>query len=344
MNKTALIYHDDYLKHSTGAYHPESSERLVSIMKLLQQTGIIEELTRLTPEKCSREDLLRAHTKQHVEYLKELSSKGGGPIDADTYCNGDTYDIARLAVGGEILAGKHVIEKKTDNAFVLVRPPGHHATKNTAMGFCYLNNVAVMVKYLQENHGVKKVCIFDWDVHAANGTEEIFYNDSTVLVISIHQDPKTIFPGTGFIDEAGEGCGEGYTINIPVPPHTGDADYMYLMNNFILERIEAYNPDFMVISAGYDSHMLDPIGSLQLTEKAYCNMTSSLRNLAEKVCNGRLVVELEGGYNLNAIATSTHVTLKTMLGLEPEIQVNGETNKTITELTQKLTKKFNDLW
>ncbi|MBN2014475.1 MAG: histone deacetylase [Candidatus Altiarchaeota archaeon] len=344
MNKTAVIYHEDYLKHDTGPYHPERKERLSSIMKLFKQSGILEEVTTLKPEKCSEEDILLVHTEKHLNHIKQLSERGGGQIDGDTYCGRETYEIARLAVGGEILAGKYVAEKKADNAFALVRPPGHHATRDKAMGFCYFNNVAIMIKYLQKNYDIKKVCIFDWDLHAANGTTEIFYEDPSVLVISIHQDPRVTYPGTGFTDEKGEGNGEGYTMNIPVPPQTGDADYLYLLENFILERIEKYAPDFMVISAGFDSHKGDPLGQLMLTEKGYSKMTESLQRLAENVCDGRLIVELEGGYNLDAVATSSYAVLKTLLGIQPEIQINGGASEAIKDLTYKLREEFNALW
>ncbi len=341
---TALIYHEDYLKHSAGPYHPESKERLIAIMEIFRQTGILEQVNLLTPERCSDEDILLVHTHEHLEYIKKLSEGGGGPIDADTYCREDTYDIARLAAGGEILAGRSVIEKKADNAFALIRPPGHHVTKGRAMGFCYFNNVAIMIRYLQKNCNVKKACIFDWDVHAANGTMDIFYEDPSVLNISMHQDPRTIYPGTGFIDQVGEKEGEGYTINIPVPPGTGDADYVYILNEFVLPRIERFKPDFIAISAGFDSHRDDPLGSLSVTEKGYCKMTSSLLNLAKRLCQGRMVVELEGGYNLDAIAKSTYAVINVLLGLEQEIEIEDEPSKPIKDLRLALDKKFNALW
>lgn len=343
MNKTAIVYHEDYLRHEVGPYHPEKKERLTSIMRLFKQSGILEEVTTLKPEKCSEEDILLAHTQKHLAYIKQLSKRGGGQIDADTYCGQETYEIARLAVGGEILAGRYVTEKKADNAFALVRPPGHHATKDKAMGFCYFNNAAIMVKYLQKNHGIKKACIFDWDLHAANGTTDIFYSDPSVLVISVHQDPRVTYPGTGFMEEKGEGAGEGYTINIPVPPGTGDADYIYLLENFVIRKIREYKPDFMVISAGFDSHKGDPLGQLALTEKGYSKMTESLLRLAEKTCGGRLIVELEGGYNLDAIATSAYSVLKTLMGTQPGIQITGKESEAIKDLTSKLQEEFNTL-
>ncbi len=344
MNRTALIYHEDYLKHFTGSYHPESRERLVAVMGLFKQTGLLDQVSVLAPGYCSEDDILLAHTRDHLEHIRKLSGGGGGPIDADTYCGENTYDIARLAVGGVILAGCSVFEGKFDNAFALIRPPGHHATKNRAMGFCYFNNVAILVRYLQKKYDIKRACIFDWDVHAANGTMDIFYDDPSVLNISIHQDPRTIYPGTGFIDQIGEGEGEGYTINIPVLPDTGDADYMYLLSNFILPRIEKFKPDFIAISAGFDSHRMDPLGSLSLTEKGYCEMTSALMGLADRLCRGRIVVELEGGYNLNALATSSYAVVRALLGTEPGIRIKGEASGCIKDLTFVLNKKFNALW
>jgi len=344
MNRTALVYHREYLKHYAGPYHPECSERLTSVMKILRQSGLLEKVTVLEPEKCSEDDILLCHTKKHLEHIKNLSMEGGGPIDGDTYCRENTYDIARLAVGGAILAGKHVVRGKADNAFALIRPPGHHVTRNEAMGFCYFNNVAIMVRHLQKHYGLRKVCIFDWDVHAGNGTIDVFYDDHTVLMISVHQDPRTMYPGSGFVEEFGAGSGRGYTINIPVPPASNDADYMYLMDEFILDRIRDFGPDMIVVSAGFDSHRADPIGGLQLSEKGYSKMTAALMDVAAEVCGGKLVMALEGGYNLDALATSCNVVLKTMLGLAPKVPIAGEPKPEVKELAAHLKETFKCLW
>lgn len=344
MNKTALVYHEDYLKHDTGPHHPESSLRLKYTMQFLRQSGVLEQITVLRPEKCSEEDILLAHSRELLEHIKELSRSGGGPIDGDTYCREDTFDIARLSAGGAILAGDYIVRGKADNAFALIRPPGHHVTRKKAMGFCYFNNVAIMARYLRKHRGLKKICIFDWDVHAANGTMDIFYDDPTVLVISVHQDPNTIYPGSGFVEDVGVGEGKGYSINIPVPPESNDVDYMYLMNEFILERIRLFRPDLIAVSAGFDSHKADPLGRLQLTEKGYSLMTSALMKAAEELCGGKLVVVLEGGYNIGAVAISSHVVLKTLMGLAPKIEIEGEPCSEIVELTSYLNAVFSPLW
>jgi acetoin utilization deacetylase AcuC-like enzyme len=311
---TALIYHEDYLKHDTGKFHPERKERLIATMNYLRERKILEKIQLLKPQFADEEDLLRVHTKEHVDFIKNLSQSGGGMIDADTLARENTYRIAKLSAGGVMLAGKIVMKGAAKNSFALIRPPGHHATPNGAMGFCYFNNVAIAIRYLQENFSLKKVFLLDWDTHAFNGTMEIFYDDPTVLNVSLHQDSRAFYPGTGFIDQIGEGEGEGYTVNIPMEAGSGNDDYLFIMSNFVLPVIDSFKPQLIVISAGQDSHKYDPISDMQLTEQCYGIMTGMLLEKAEEYSKGRLFVELEGGYNLNALARSNYEIIKKLLG------------------------------
>ena len=341
MKKTALIYHEDYLRHNAGEFHPERKERLVETMNYLREMGILERVELMKPDPCSDEDILRVHTREHLEYIKNLSRSGGGAIDADTYCQSETYEIAKLAVGGDILAGDAVMRGRVNNAYALVRPPGHHATRDRAMGFCYFNNVAIMIRYLQEKFNLRRIFLFDWDAHAANGTMEIFYEDPSILNVSVHQDPRTFYPGTGFMEQRGRGKGEGFTVNIPVPSGTGDADYIYILKEFVIPILERYKPEFIVISAGQDSHRDDPISGLCLTENCYGEMTHLLLEQAERFCNGRLVVELEGGYNLKAFARSNYAIVSSLLGISPD---GYEIKEEVRESTKKIVNSLHDLF
>lgn len=340
MSTTSLIYHEDYLKHDAGFGHPERKERLTSTMNFLKEKGILDKLKIIKPEPATEKDLLRVHTKQHVEFIKNLSESGGGYIDGDTIASSNTYEIAKLAAGGVISAGKAVMSGKSNNSFALIRPPGHHATRNRAMGFCYFNNVAVMIRFLQEKFNLKKIFLLDWDAHAANGTMDIFYDDPSVLNVSIHQDPRTFYPGTGFMDQIGRGNGEGYTINIPVPAGTGDLDYVFLLKNFVIPILENYNPELIVLSAGQDSHRNEPISGLELTEEGYGEMTRLMLDCADRFCNGRIVAELEGGYNLESLAVSNYKIISALLRTKENFQIKGEVKKSTMETLNSLEATF----
>lgn len=236
MRKTALVYHEDYLLHDAGAGHAERPERLSATMDYFRKKGALEKAVMFAPEPCTEEDILRVHTREHLEHIKNLSASGGGYLDADTYCSPATYGVARLAAGGCIKAAKAVMDKEADNAFALIRPPGHHAARNRGGGFCYFNNAAIATRYLQKVCGLARIFIFDWDAHAGNGTMDIFYDDPTVLNISVHQDPRGFYPGTGYMEQTGQSLGNGFTVNIPVPAGTQDADYVHLLKEFVVPR------------------------------------------------------------------------------------------------------------
>ena len=335
MDKTALIYHEDYLKHDAGPGHPERRERLISVMNYFRNGGILDKVETLTPGPCSEEDLLRVHKEGYVEFVRAMCARGGGPIDADTFAQANTYDIARLAAGGVMLAGEVVAKGEFGNSLALVRPPGHHATRDKAMGFCYFNNVAVMARYLQEKQGLKKIMILDWDAHAANGTMDIFYDDPSVLNISIHQDPVSFYPGTGFAEQLGEGAGEGYTVNVPLRSGAGDSDYVYVLEELIIPLTKSFRPELIAISTGFDSHKDDFISGLQLTDQGYGFLTEMMLELARDVCGGKLVVELEGGYNLEAIARSSYAVANSLLG-NPAEKVVGHALGSVSAVVEQL--------
>ncbi len=340
MHKTGLVYHEDYLLHDAGAGHLERPERLSETIDYFRRKGILKKVLMLSPKPCTEEDILRAHTREHLEHIKNLSASGGGYIDPDTYCSPAAYEAARLAAGGCITAAKAVMDKEVDNAFALIRPPGHHAARNKAGGFCYFNNAAITARYLQKVCGLERIFIYDWDAHAGNGTMDIFYDDPSVLNISVHQDPRSFYPGTGCMEQMGHSRGLGFTVNIPVPAGTQDADYVKLLKEFVIPAMNAYKPDFVIVAAGQDSHEEDKISGLSLTEKGYGEMTRLLVAEASVVCGGRVVVELEGGYSLPSFASSNYAILSSLTGISKESVLEGEVMESTDVLLSALHENF----
>jgi acetoin utilization deacetylase AcuC-like enzyme len=336
---TAVVYHKDYLKHFPSDSCPDRMARLVETLKLFISEGLLKSIEVRTPAQATEDDLLRVHRKEYVEQVKDLSLFGGGALDADTEVKPRTFELAKLAAGGAMLAGEYIVRSMYKNSFALVRPPGNHATKSAGMEYCYFNNAAVMIGYLKAKYKLEKILILSWSAHAANGTMDIFYNDKGVLDISIHQDPQTIFPNTGFIDQTGEGDGEGYTVNIPVPEGTSDADYVYILENFVLPLAESFKPELIVISAGQDAHNDDVTSDLCLTEACYGVMTNMMKNAAEKLCGGKIVVVLEGGYEPESLARSNLEIVNSLIG-ESKAQVTGTPKEETIALVNKLKEKF----
>lgn len=312
---TGIVYHRRYLEHEQTPTHPERKERLAYTMDQFLEEGIfdLEEIVLLEPFEADVEDIFEVHTPEYVEFLRR-ESRRGGMIDYDTNIPVGVFENALLAAGGAIRAAMAVRDGEVDNAFAMVRPPGHHAKPYTGAGFCYFNNMAVMVKWLQKN-GFRKILIIDWDAHHGDGTQEIFYKDNTVLFISTHQMP--LYPGTGFPHEVGEGEGEGYTLNIPLPPGSGDEVYLYAFEKVIEPVAKEFKPDFICISAGQDNHFTDPITGLALTARGYAEIMKRAVRLSEELCDGRLVAVLEGGYSVEAALPYTNLAIvAAMAGLD----------------------------
>ncbi len=310
MSKTGIIYHPDYLKHDTGFGHPESPYRLTSILDRLRDSGLLNELTIIEPTSAKEEDILLVHTREHLEMVKDAWDEGLTALTPDTPISEDSFRVALLAVGGILTGIDRIISGEIKNGMALVRPPGHHATPDQAMGFCLFNNVAIGARHLQKMHGIKKVLIVDWDLHHGNGTQEAFYDDPSVLYFSTHQYPH--YPGTGSYHETGEGKGEGYTINAPMLAGTPSEEFMKKFREALYERALEFSPEFILISAGFDAHKDDPLGGLLLTENSYAEMTRIVLNISEKCCKGRVLSALEGGYNLDALALSVLAHLRVM--------------------------------
>ncbi|MFQ5824997.1 MAG: histone deacetylase [bacterium] len=310
MNKTGFVYHDDFLKHNTGAGHPERAERLQNLVTYLKQIDYLFEFNHIPVTPADLSFIEQIHPKHYIMNIQNSCNSGLTYLDSDTVVSRDSFHAAHLSVGGVVNACDAVMKGKIENAFCAVRPPGHHAEPSTAMGFCLFNNVAIAARYLQNHHSIDKVCIIDWDVHHGNGTQNAFYDDSSVFYISIHQHP--LYPGTGRAEERGQGAGEGATLNFPSPPGFGDKDYLNTFEKQIAPEVRNFNPDYILISAGFDAHRDDPLANMQVTEEGFGEMTVLIKLLAEECCQGRFVSLLEGGYNLNALAHSVEAHLKNM--------------------------------
>jgi acetoin utilization deacetylase AcuC-like enzyme len=303
MNKTAVIFSPKYYQHNPGRNHPESARRLKAIVNELKkgQLSRSKNWQFIEPEKATIENIRLVHDIEYIRFVETVCNAGGGLLDSeDTVASAKSFEVALYAVGGTLKAVDLVMKGEFENAFAAVRPPGHHAERFRAFGFCIFNNVSIAAKYLLKKFDLKRILILDIDAHHGNGTQEIFYETDEVLYVSMHQDPR-IFPGTGFIDEIGEGKGLGYNVNVPLPFRTGDHVYLKAMREVVAPIIREYEPQFMLVSAGLDGHHADPIGNLSLSVACYQEIYETIVNLASELCGGKLVSVLEGGYSLKFV-------------------------------------------
>jgi acetoin utilization deacetylase AcuC-like enzyme len=299
--KTAIIHHPIYEKHDTGPGHPETPLRYTAVMDVLRKDEKFwSSLVEITPEKASKGLIQAAHTPQHYKRVEGAFAHGQDRLDADTTISMKSFEAGLYAAGGAIAGVDAVMQGTVDNAFVVVRPPGHHATSEHAMGFCLFNNVAVAARYAQNNYKeIERVAIIDWDVHHGNGTQGIFYDDPTVHFFSMHQYPW--YPGSGSRGETGFGRGLGSTMNVPVKANTSAEEQKRMFESALEDISKNFKPDLIMISAGFDAHLTDPLGQLKLEDKDFAAMTKTLKNWASEVCSERVVSCLEGGYNLDTL-------------------------------------------
>jgi acetoin utilization deacetylase AcuC-like enzyme len=305
---TALIYDTICRRHETG-HHPENPARFSVIFEALKKDASLwQQLTKLSPREASDEDIIRCHSERLIEQVRKLCERGIPYIDLDTVISAQSFTVAKLAAGAVIEGVDQVFTGQAQNAFALVRPPGHHATPGRSMGFCLFNNAAVGARYAQAVYGAERVLIIDWDVHHGNGTQDIFYDDPTVFYFSTHQYPY--YPGTGSTGERGEGKGEDTTLNIPLREGTSARDHRQAFSAALQAIESAFPPDLIIISAGFDSRRGDPLGGLLLEDSDFREMTKEVMDMAERHGEGRVVSVLEGGYNLDTLGevVRTHVT------------------------------------
>ena len=312
MAKTGLVYHPAYLEHDMGAGHPESPHRLRAIMQRLEQSGTMARLTRIEPRKAEDEWITQVHTPSYVASLKRHAPLSGRvSLDPDTSMSPGSLTAAYLAAGGVLAGVDAIMAGQVDHVFCAVRPPGHHAEAGRAMGFCLFNNVAIAVRYVQKQYGLSRVLIVDWDVHHGNGTQHSFEDDPSVLFFSTHQYPH--YPGTGREDERGQGAGEGFTINVPMEAGEDDEAYHAIFLKALVPAADAFKPEFVIISAGFDAHKDDPLASMGLTEAGYADLTGIVVGIATRHAKGRILSSLEGGYNLAALAASVDAHINTLV-------------------------------
>jgi acetoin utilization deacetylase AcuC-like enzyme len=321
---TGLAYSEAFLRHDTGAWHPEAPERLTAIVQTLRATGTWDRLQVWEPQPTDEATLELIHSAQHVATVRDLIARGGGHIDPDTVASPASWDPALRAVGALIEACHAVVEQRLANAFCLVRPPGHHARPSRAMGFCLFNNVALGAEWLIRNGHAQRVAILDYDVHHGNGTQDAFFERADVLYISMHQYGFPFFPGTGHWSERGTGPGAGANVNVPVSPGSGDAVHLAALERIVQPIVRRYRPDFMLVSLGFDAFWGDPLASLRLSiGGGYTPLLRSVCSLAAELCGGRVVVALEGGYHPQALGHGTDAVCRLLLGEEPPPDLLG---------------------
>lgn len=295
-----IVYDDLYLAHETGS-HPENASRLLKVMEVLEGLSLLKKVRQIPPVAASEEEITAVHRPEYVARVKRICGAGGGYLGVDTILSGKSYDVALLSAGGALTGMREAFkEGGARKVFVLARPPGHHALPDSGMGFCVFNNVAIACKAAKREFGIERMLVVDWDVHHGNGTQDIFYDDPSVLYFSTHQSPH--YPGTGRVDEVGVGEGKGFTVNVPLPPGVGDLGYEAVFREILLPIARQYRPGLILVSAGQDIHHQDYLGNMNVTTQGFGTMAEILKQLADDVCGGRLVLMLEGGYNVEALA------------------------------------------
>ena len=309
--KLGLVRHHIYQEHDPGPFHCECPRRLEAADEALESWSGRESLLEIAPRPARQEELARVHQMSHIHRIAGTDGRSVG-LDPDTSTSPQSYQAALMAAGGLLELCDAALNGAVQGGIALVRPPGHHATANRAMGFCLFNNVAVAAAHLVEQRGLERVLIVDWDVHHGNGTEDSFYESKRVLYFSTHQSP--FYPGTGRVGSVGGGAGRGYTVNQPLPGGCGDSDYIRIFEDLLLPVARQYQPQFILVSAGFDAHAEDPLGGMRLSDLAYGALTRVLVEIAGDCCPGRVVLTLEGGYNPEAQARSILRCLEALAG------------------------------
>ncbi len=312
MNSLSIIYDKKFLLHEPQFYHPENASRLTAVLEHLADNGLLNDVEILSPEIADEKYLLKVHSEEHLYYVRDSIFEGDKFLDAgDTYIVKDSWIAALLAAGSGITAVDLVAGNRAGNVFCLVRPPGHHAGISSPMGFCLFNNIAVAAGYAIAKYNLHRIAIVDWDVHHGNGTQEIFYDSDNVFYISLHQYP--FYPGTGAVDENGDGAGFGYNMNFPLPARTTGQKYIEIFDKYILNELKNYHPDIIMISAGFDAHKNDPLANMKLESTDFAKLSSRVKDLADKL-NVPIISFLEGGYDKTALAESVYEHLNVLKG------------------------------
>lgn len=311
-----MTFHEKFKQYDLGEGHPFRGDRFENAMEFFESQGLLSlpQLMIVKPEQASSEDLLRVHDRQYVNLISRLAEENR-PYDIDTPVTQKILEAALLVAGGTVAGGKAIFEGKAKRSISL-GGGYHHAGRNYGGGFCLFNDIAILIEFLRTTFTLKRFLVLDYDVHFGNGTSDIYYRDSSVLYVSLHQDPSTIYPGTGFVWQTGEGEGEGYNVNVPLPPRTGDATYLYALNEVFVPMAEEFKPDIIIANGGSDSHFADMLGNLGLTVKGFFELSQLTRKTAEKLCDGRLVLIPGSGYNPKVLPACWYALVAGAVGLE----------------------------
>ncbi|MBI4395088.1 MAG: histone deacetylase [Candidatus Omnitrophica bacterium] len=315
-SRTALVYSERYQDHDTGHNHPERPARVISVYQFLKKSDLFPQLLLIRPRPAHLRQVNLVHPLDYIHHVKHACQRQWRLLDTlDTAISPESFDVALLAVGGVLELVDAIMAGEARNGFALVRPPGHHAEPTKALGFCIFNNVAIAARYLQEEYGLERILIIDWDVHHGNGTQHIFEEDPSVFYFSTHQYP--FYPGTGAESEIGRGQGKGTTLNVPLPAGAGDEEYQSVFREIFYPRAIEFMPDFILISAGFDAHEADPLAHMNLTESSYGFFTDMALQIAHESGHERVASVLEGGYHLEMTSRSVYIHLKHLMALSP---------------------------
>ncbi|MBN2146087.1 MAG: histone deacetylase [Anaerolineales bacterium] len=339
MNEMVYFYPEGHADHFERG-HPERPDRVEAAVKALQQAGWWDDFTKVIPDVLPMSVLHAVHSEAYLNVL-EMSCRRDGHLDADTYTRPASWELAQHAAGGAVAVTRAVWKRDARRGFALTRPPGHHATRGRGMGFCLLNNIALAAEAMIQGEGAQRLAIIDLDLHHGNGTQEIFYTRGDVFYMSTHQSP--LYPGSGFLDDVGEGSGEGRTANFPLPPGAGDEAFLTVMDELIVPLLDGFSPQMLLVSYGFDTHWSDPLGSLALSAGGYGMLIERLAGWADAHCEGRLALFLEGGYDLDAAAACTQSVVAALLGM-PWTDALGSAPFAPNQAWRNMVQRARQLW
>lgn len=317
--KTGIVKDWRYVEHNMGEAHPESPQRIRAIYEMLEAEKGLASLILIPPRAATKKEIALIHTQEYIEQIEETSGRERVYLDPDTSTSPRSYEVSLLAAGGMLEAADRIMDRKAGNAFALVRPPGHHAEASQAKGFCIFNNVAIAAQYLVEKWGLRRILVVDWDLHHGNGTQNAFYSRDDILYFSTHQFPH--YPGSGHWSEVGDKRGQGFTVNVPLAPEKTDDDFLFIFRRLLAPIAAAYKPEFILVSAGFDIFAGDPLGGMEVSVKGFGAMTGELLSLAHLTARDRLLLTLEGGYNLFGLKDGVRSVLLALNGQKPESPV-----------------------
>ena len=339
--KIGIVYDEIFLRHRPGDWHPERPDRLLKIKERLEKEDLAPLVEYLSPRGAQKEEILWNHTESHYERLAATAGKPHTQLDPDTATSEDSFEAALQAVGAQFVALDELFKENFNSVFCLVRPPGHHAERDQAMGFCLFNNIALAAHYALNRLRLSRILIVDWDLHHGNGTQRSFYHSREVLFFSTHQFPY--YPGTGRLEEVGHGEGEGFTINVPLPAGCGDAEYLAVFEHLLRPIARQFKPEIILVSAGFDPYREDPLGGMQVTAEGFGALAGVVKEMAEESAQGKILLTLEGGYSLTGLSEGVAQVLKILAG-EKKPRPSASPSPRIKELISEARQFFGRYW